>query len=1148
MVEMKTAWRWSVAVALILLLLVMGLMMSASYWLNAQRDALAVMLSETLGREVSLNGELALGLSLYPTLVAEDVAVANPAWATRANLLELKRFELQLALLPLLDGELEVKRLLLQGGDLMLESSGEQGENWVFATGQEDGDLVGDSEMRLPLIDKLLLKDVRLGYQNAGAAPMILQVKRAEASLSATGELQVTAGLNIHSVDLQGHFVGTITAAGMPDSSFVIKAEQSELHAEVKGERITWTLTTESSDELSKLTGVGLPEGVSADLQGAISLVEQGVLFQDLKGWLRNLYGLDEFTVADGSVKVTDGRVEVDLKGLLEQRETTLQFSLGDGKHSFAEAAEWPLEAGAQMESDRLTVKGAIVPGDKAVINLALGLEGKELSYLPLLMGKLPKTGVFRIKSQMSADGTQVAFTGIDAKVGGSDITGALILHLDQSVMRLQGELQAVRLDLTPLIKPEPKPQKTPSGAEEESRKSLLETPLEVAWPESLALDLKLSAKQIDGLDLPLQNVKGRLQVDAQTLGADGLQLHLDGVPLRGGLQMKNGETLTFDLTGSAIKLENIASRLGLKGKLRGDLKQIQMRFSGKGRTLGELMAQGELRLEMATGHIAIGAAQDSPLLDLVIRHLQLTSLHGKNMTLNVQGELRGERFNLQATGPELTALVQGRPSLPVSTKITLGKTEGALSLHLDGTTGKLKGPQSFLIRCPSLQTLSKLTGVALPETPAYRLEGEAMASKERVVFSKLRAEMGKSRITGSLRIELLGERPNVQGELKAETIDLAELRQLQQEEAQPQKGTGESDWLFPERPLPLSWLTLFDMNLQLKLPKLVLGTAPVGSMHASVSLSAGELRIEPVVIKLATGGSLRATASANAATMPPQLALQLKVKEFDYGVLLERVKVTSDVEGSADFSIDISSSGESWREVAAGLDGHLVLIGGKGRIKNQGLPFKLKDFVGKLLPQMGLKEEPVVDLNCLVDRLDFDKGIGHSNGMLIDTTKLTIAGGGEIDLRKETLDMILNPRPKELTLVSLANPVKLEGRLHAPVIMPTKLGMLKTIAGVTAGIANPAYLLLAFGDVGVSEENPCLAAIQQVETAAKEKQGMGGLAGEVEADLTSQLDRFGRTLKKVFSPLEQILGRKQKDETEGEEKTPAISPLLEFE
>ncbi|MBA1445226.1 MAG: hypothetical protein M3H12_07435 [Chromatiales bacterium] len=68
MVEMKTAWRWSVAVALILLLLVMGLMMSASYWLNAQRDALAVMLSETLGREVSLNGELALGLSLYPTL------------------------------------------------------------------------------------------------------------------------------------------------------------------------------------------------------------------------------------------------------------------------------------------------------------------------------------------------------------------------------------------------------------------------------------------------------------------------------------------------------------------------------------------------------------------------------------------------------------------------------------------------------------------------------------------------------------------------------------------------------------------------------------------------------------------------------------------------------------------------------------------------------------------------------------------------------------------------------------------------------------------------------------------------------------------------------------------------------------------------
>ncbi|MEG7522912.1 MAG: hypothetical protein M3H12_07415 [Chromatiales bacterium] len=76
----------------------------------------------------------------------------------------------------------------------------------------------------------------------------------------------------------------------------------------------------------------------------------------------------------------------------------------------------------------------------------------------------------------------------------------------------------------------------------------------------------------------------------------------------------------------------------------------------------------------------------------------------------------------------------------------------------------------------------------------------------------------------------------------------------------------------------------------------------------------------------------------------------------------------------------------------------------------------------------------------------------------------------------------------------------------------------------------------------------PCLAAIQQVETAAKEKQGMGGLAGEVEADLTSQLDRFGRTIKKVFSPLKQILGQKPKDETEGDEKPPVISPQLEFE
>ncbi len=1150
MVEVKRVWRWSAGVAATLLLLLMGLMLTASYWLNANRDFLAARFSETLGREVSLNGELALGLSLHPTLMAENISIANPAWASRANLLELKRLELQLTLLPLLNGELLIERLRLQGGDLMLESTEKQGGNWVFAAGKEADASADSSEMQLPVIEKLQLVDVWLGYQGVGAGPETLRVKHAEASLSATGELQATAGFDYRSVDLLGRFNGLITAAGISNSSLDLKTEQNALHAELKGEQVTWKVTANSSDELSQLIGAYLPKGTSADLQGASRLTDSGVLFLDLKGWLRNLYGVDEFTVADGSVKVTGGRVEVDLKGLLEQRETSMQFFLGEGEQTFAEATSWPLEAGVQTESDRLTVSGVITPGEKTVTRLTIGLEGKELSHLPLLKGNLSKAGAFRIKSRMTADDTQVVFSGIDARFGSSDISGALTLHLDQMVTRIQGELQAKRLDLAPFISPKQKPRKEQTGTKKVSQKGLFDMPLDVSWPESLALDLKLSAKQVAGLALPLQKLKGRLKIDGKTVGIGGLQLRLDGVPLRGGLQMKSGEMLTADLTSGPVALEKIASRLGMDENLGGDLQQIQLRFAGNGGTLGELLAQGELRVETSAGHIAFGKADSSAPLDLAISRLQFVSLNGKNVTLNAKGEFRGESFNLQATGPELVALVQGKTSLPVTTKFILGKTEGALSLHLDGASGKLKGPLSFSIHCPSLQTLSKLMGVALPETLAYRVEGEAMASKERVVFSKLLAEIGKSRIVGDLQIGLQDGRPDIRGELLAEIIDLVDLQPFYAGEAQPQEDLSESDWLFSGHSLQFSLLTHFDMNLQLKLPKLVHGNAPVGSMHASVDLSAGELHLDPVVLKLDSGGSFNATASANAATTPPQLAMQLKISGFDYGVLLERLDVTQDVEGSADFTMDIFGSGWSLREVAAGLDGHLVLIGSKGRIKNQDLPFKLKDFVGTLLPQMGLKDEPVIELNCLVDRLDFNKGVGYTHSMLIDTKKLTIAGAGEIDLRDETLHMILNPRPKELTLVSLTNPVKLEGRLHAPSIKPTKLGALKTIAGVAAGIANPAYLLLAFGDVGVSEENPCLLAVQQTEIAAKAKQGEGGLTEEVQADLTNQLDRVERTIKKVFSPLEKILGleQKQKDESKGEEKPQVISPLLDFE
>ena len=123
-----------------------------------------------------------------------------------------------------------------------------------------------------------------------------------------------------------------------------------------------------------------------------------------------------------------------------------------------------------------------------------------------------------------------------------------------------------------------------------------------------------------------------------------------------------------------------------------------------------------------------------------------------------------------------------------------------------------------------------------------------------------------------------------------------------------------------------------------------------------------------------------------------------------------------------------------------------------------------------------------MVDLNCIVSRIDVVDGVAKTDKLLLDTRRLTIAGSGALDLNTERLDLLLSPNPKQASLVSLANPVRVTGTLTAPHVTVTKLPRRWTTAtsGLLAGLVNPAFLLLAFSDIGSGNGNPCAVAIER--------------------------------------------------------------------
>jgi len=100
--------------------------------LNQHKNKIEKMVEEATGREMLIEGDLHLGLSLIPTVAVDGVSFGNAAWGTQPQMATVKSIEVKVALLPLLSGDILVERLILIEPDIFIETDADGRGNWVF--------------------------------------------------------------------------------------------------------------------------------------------------------------------------------------------------------------------------------------------------------------------------------------------------------------------------------------------------------------------------------------------------------------------------------------------------------------------------------------------------------------------------------------------------------------------------------------------------------------------------------------------------------------------------------------------------------------------------------------------------------------------------------------------------------------------------------------------------------------------------------------------------------------------------------------------------------------------------------------------------------------------------------------------------------
>ena len=89
------------------------------------------------------------------------------------------------------------------------------------------------------------------------------------------------------------------------------------------------------------------------------------------------------------------------------------------------------------------------------------------------------------------------------------------------------------------------------------------------------------------------------------------------------------------------------------------------------------------------------------------------------------------------------------------------------------------------------------------------------------------------------------------------------------------------------------------------------------------------------------------------------------------------------------------------------------------------------------------------------------------------------INGNGVISLANETLDITLNPQPKDRSILSLRSPLKISGSFAAPTAGPDKAALAgRAGLAVVLGLINPLLALAATVETGPGQDADCRQAL----------------------------------------------------------------------
>jgi len=339
----------AICVGVPILLVIALIVVVSTYDFNSLKPRIESAVQESTGRTLTMAGDIELDIGFSPALVVQQVALENAEWGSKPEMVTCERFELQVALLPLITGDIRIKRLVLDRPTMLVEKSQQGRFNYEFDTGakkkEKEKEVAGKEEE--PAADRALpglevnevrIDEAELVYRDhaadTGFTARLDRMRASAESMSSPLDFDLEGAFKDIPYALSGEIGSLQSLMQGREMPFRLQADLAGAEAVIEGKRTASEgkngltaqvdVQVDSLREMNELAGTDLPRDVPLALVAGISSPDMQIFrVQDLE------LKLDESVVTGGakldlgsSVPAVQASIrsdELDLRPILPQ-------------------------------------------------------------------------------------------------------------------------------------------------------------------------------------------------------------------------------------------------------------------------------------------------------------------------------------------------------------------------------------------------------------------------------------------------------------------------------------------------------------------------------------------------------------------------------------------------------------------------------------------------------------------------------------------------------------------------------------------------------------------------------------------------------------------------------------------------------------